>query len=198
MILADARIDETQTFLRPLTAESIGEISRTFEVMQERARATLASELAGAQIVFEQQAEMRFRGQKHSTRITIPPGAGENELRKAFQVTYRRRYGHVDTEGPVEFVSLVLIAVARGDRPSLQMLRPAATTSSTPKAATRMVYFAERARRLQTPAYRRSDLPIGFSASGPAIIEEYGSTTVVGPDDSFSIGRLAEIRVRFD
>jgi N-methylhydantoinase A len=44
MILADARIDETQTFLRPLSADSIGEISRTFDVMQERARGTLAKE----------------------------------------------------------------------------------------------------------------------------------------------------------
>ena len=27
--------------------------------------------------------------------------------------------------------------------------------------------------------FHRDDLPIGFSAEGPAIVEEYGSTTVV-------------------
>jgi N-methylhydantoinase A len=197
MILADARIDETQTFLRPLAAESILEIDQMFRSMEDRTRATLAAEINPKQIVFEHQAEMRFRGQKHSTRVTIPTAASETELRDAFHVTYRRRYGHVDTDGPVEFVSLVLTAVARSERPSLQQLRPARTAGDPPVPTTRGVYFAERARRLETPVYRRADLPIGFSSAGPAIIEEYGSTTVIGPDDNFSIGQLAEIRIRF-
>ena len=60
------------------------------------------------------------------------------------------------------------------------------------------MYFAERSRRLETPVYQRYSLPAGFAQPGPAIIEEYGSTTVVGPDDRFEIGRLGEIRIRFD
>ena len=38
-------------------------------------------------------------------------------------------------------------------------------------------------------------LPPGFAAPGPAVIEEYGSTTVVGPGDRFEIGTLGEIRI---
>jgi N-methylhydantoinase A len=97
----------------------------------------------------------------------------------------------------VEFVSLLLTAVARSSKPSLQQLRPATSTGGRPAATTRPVYFAERARRLATPIYRRADLPVGFSSAGPAVIEEYGSTTIVGPDDTLSIGELAEIRIRF-
>jgi N-methylhydantoinase A len=41
--------------------------------------------------------------------------------------------------------------------------------------------------------YDRFALKPGFSAEGPAIIEEYGSTTVVWPGDSFEIGKLSEI-----
>jgi N-methylhydantoinase A len=39
-------------------------------------------------------------------------------------------------------------------------------------------------------------LPVGYTSEGPAIIEEYGSTTVVGPNDTFSIGEFGEIRIR--
>ncbi len=198
MILSDARIDETQTFLRPLAADSIAEIGQMFRAMEERARKTLATELKTAQVMFEHQAEMRFRGQKHSTRVNVPLAAGEQEIRQTFYATYRRRYGHVDTDGPVEFVSLVLTAVARGDKPSLQQLRPATRVRGAPVPTTRPVYFAERARRLETPVYQRAELPVGFSSAGPAIIEEYGSTTVIGPDDSFTIGELAEIRIQFN
>jgi N-methylhydantoinase A/oxoprolinase/acetone carboxylase beta subunit len=35
----------------------------------------------------------------------------------------------------------------------------------------------------------------GFGASGPAVIEEYGSTTVIWPGDRFEIGALHEIRI---
>lgn len=59
----------------------------------------------------------------------------------------------------------------------------------------RRVYFPERGRRVETPVYRRSELPVGFAMKGPAIIEEYGSTTVIGPDDELEIGRLGEIRI---
>jgi N-methylhydantoinase A len=43
--------------------------------------------------------------------------------------------------------------------------------------------------------YKRARLPAGFRAKGPALIEEYGSTTVIGPRDRFFIGELGEIHV---
>ena len=30
---------------------------------------------------------------------------------------------------------------------------------------------------------------------GPAVIEEYGSTTLIGPGDRFEVGRLGELRI---
>jgi N-methylhydantoinase A len=46
-----------------------------------------------------------------------------------------------------------------------------------------------------TPVLTRDRLPVGTKAAGPAIIEEYGSTTVVWPSDRFEIGALGEIRI---
>lgn len=197
MILADARVDETQTFLRPLAAAGIAEMAEVFAALEARITAALAQEMGAADILFERQAEMRFRGQKHSTRVVIGAAAAEAEIRSAFQTTYRRRYGHVDPDGPVEFVSLVLTALARIDRPTPHQLRPKPRAGRSAAPTARMVYFAERGRRIETPVFSRAALAPGFAAAGPAIIEEYGSTTVVGPDDRFAIGELGEIRIRF-
>jgi N-methylhydantoinase A len=198
MILADARVDEAQTLLRPLSADSIREVRALFQEMEERMLIALGKDFDTRQIGFDHQAEMRFRGQKHSTRIAVDGNAGETQIREAFQATYRRRYGHVDPDGPIEFVSLVLTAIARMGRPNLQQLRPATSARGLPQPKPRPVYFSERGRRIDTPVYRRGELPPGFRVSGPAIIEEYGSTTVVGPDDRFAIGELGEIRIRFN
>ena len=43
--------------------------------------------------------------------------------------------------------------------------------------------------------YARDSLAVGFSAAGPAIVEEYGSTTLIGPQDTFEIGALGEVRI---
>ena len=51
------------------------------------------------------------------------------------------------------------------------------------------------ARRLPTPVYSRDELPIGFEADGPVIVEEFGATTVIGPDESMSVGDMGEIVV---
>jgi N-methylhydantoinase A/oxoprolinase/acetone carboxylase beta subunit len=44
--------------------------------------------------------------------------------------------------------------------------------------------------------FDRDALAPGFDAAGPAIIEEYGSTTLVWPGDRFEVGALHEIRIQ--
>ena len=65
-----------------------------------------------------------------------------------------------------------------------------------PTAATqaqRKVYMGERHGILNTPVYRRADLPPGAKFDGPAIIEEPASTTVVLPNDHVEVARTSEL-----
>jgi N-methylhydantoinase A len=48
---------------------------------------------------------------------------------------------------------------------------------------------------LATKVLQRRALPLGFVGEGPAVIEEYGSTTLIGPGDRFEVGRLGELRI---
>jgi N-methylhydantoinase A/oxoprolinase/acetone carboxylase beta subunit len=68
----------------------------------------------------------------------------------------------------------------------------------TPVARHRPVYFGTAHGLVDTQVYRRAELTAGFAAPGPALIEEYGSTTVIGPQDRFSIGQLGEIHIFLD
>ena len=196
MILADARLDETLTFLRPLSAESAAEAGSRFAAMECTAADTLARDVPDAAVVFERQADMRFHGQRQSMRTPIGATTDPARMREIFEATYERRYGHVNRGAPLEFVGLVLTAIGRMERADLAHLFPAPEGEKRP-IDQRPVFFAERGLRLPTPVFRRASLPPGFAQSGPAVIEEYGSTTVIGPDDQFSIGALGEIRVTF-
>ena len=194
MILADARIDEARTFLRDLADETVAEIEEAFIAMEFDMRKKLESELDSPSILFERQADMRFRGQRHTLRTTLGLARDGMAMRRAFETTYERKFGHVEVASPIEFVGLVLTGIGRIERPALEGLRLVATEGAVTALKRRKVYFGG-PERIMTPVLARAQLEIGHKAAGPAIIEEYGSTTVVGPEDRFEIGRLGEIRI---
>ena len=197
MILADARVDEIRTFLMPLTDDSVTPMMESFLAMEQAVQLSMLSDLGVDEILFERQIEMGFAGQKHSLRLPIGTASTETEIRERFEAEYRRRYGHVEQGAPIQFMSLVLTATAPTQRPRLEDFCPASNNDRQAPGAVRTIHFAERKGRVETPVYQRHELGVGFSAPGPAIIEEYGSTTLVGPDDRFEIGELGEIYIRF-
>jgi N-methylhydantoinase A len=197
MILADARVDRTQTFLRPLDTEAATEMKAMFSRMEADMRQSLNADLPAARLSFERRAEIRFRGQRHTLLTPLGEAAGVAEIKDAFEAGYRRRFGRFDEKAPVEFVGLSLTASAVMERPPLSDLCQTGLPGSPPATTRRKVYFADGGWN-ETEVYQRTTLPRGFKAAGPAIIEEFGSSTVIGPGQSFAIGTLGEIRVRLD
>jgi N-methylhydantoinase A len=88
-----------------------------------------------------------------------------------------------------------MVAYADMDKPDLAALAPNRQAGTEVQVRQRQVYFGSARGFVDTKVYRREQLPAGYTANGPALIEEYGSTTVLGPTDRFEIGRLGEIRV---
>ena len=66
---------------------------------------------------------------------------------------------------------------------------------ATSQAQNRQVYYEDAGGWVDTPVHDRATLPVGLASDGPAVIEEYGATTLVGPRDSFRIGSLGEIQI---
>jgi N-methylhydantoinase A len=78
-------------------------------------------------------------------------------------------------------------------RPDIQSLPR--TREAGREQANRPVYFGDAGGMQDTAIYDRNTLESGFKADGPAVIEEYGSTTVVWPGDSFEVGSMGEMRI---
>ena len=136
---------------------------------------------------------MRYRGQRHNIKVPVSGLKDQEAIRAAFERDYKRRYGHADAKAPAEFQALHLSAFARLKQPDVARLPRAATPAET--AQTRRVYIGNAGGWLDAQIYHRDALEPGFSASGPAVIEEYGSTTIIWPGDRFEIGALREIRI---
>ena len=99
-----------------------------------------------------------------------------------------------DAKAPAEFQALHLSAFARLKQPDVARL-PRAAAKPEP-AHKRKVYFGSAGGWVDAEIFHRDALEPGFSAAGPSVIEEYGSTTVVWPGDRFEVGELREIRIQ--
>lgn len=194
MLLADARIDNSKTFVGLLDDAAVTAVGGICQSMEEDARTALKAEFGNNDIFFERYAEMRYRGQRHNIKVPISGQNDVSAIRTAFENDYRRRYGHADATNPAEFQALHLSAFARLKQPDIAHL-PRPRNSDSPPTK-RAVYFGNAGGMIETTILKRSGLAPGYRGAGPAIIEEYGSTTVVWPGDHFEIGPIHEIRIR--
>ena len=195
MLLADAQVDASETFTGLLDEALVGRMDAAFGGMETEAAAALRRDFATDDVFFERKAEMRYRGQRNNIHVPLTGLRSVAEIRQAFERDYERRYGHADSKAPTELQALHLSAFARLRHPDIANLRRKASSAKTPAPQTRQVYFGSAGGTVVTAIYDRDVLEPGFAADGPAVIEEYGSTTLIWPGDRFEIGGMGEIRI---
>jgi N-methylhydantoinase A len=111
----------------------------------------------------------------------------------AFHAAHRKTFGYnYAGEQKVELVNFCVSGFGVIDRPSIPKLDLG--TQVVPKPDSRPVYFNGAFR--ETPIYQRASLPAGFHLDGPAVIEEFGSTTVVFPGQHLSADEHGILIVR--
>jgi N-methylhydantoinase A len=191
MLLADARIDTSKTFVGILDDRSVPAMTEIYRAMESGAADSLEKEFGTGDIFFEHHAEMRYRGQRHNIKVAVSGLKDAEQIRVAFERDYKRRYGHADAKAPAEFQALHLSAFARLKQPEIARLPRAERKAQKP--TTRRIYLG--GRWVESKIYQRDALEPGFSEIGPIVVEEYGSTTVIWPCDRFEIGELHEIRI---
>ena len=195
MLFADARADETRSLLLDLTPAGGIALQQEARSMTEAAKRALDRDFEGASQTFEIVAEMRFKGQRHSVRTPFSLTTDVESLRGRFLELYRRHYGHVRDSVPIEIIGLRITGLATTPKPPISQLYQILGEGEPRPQAMRSVYSLSAQKRMPTPIFAREMLPVGFKHAGPMIIEEFGSTSVVGPDDSVEVGSLGEITI---
>lgn len=116
----------------------------------------------------ERFADVRYRGQSYE--LTIPwTGAKTSQ---AFHKEHLKTYGYSDPSRAIEVVTIRLRATTAVRKPKLKETGNVASG----KPELRRVFVDGRWRKI--PAYRREQIPAA-PVSGPALVLDYGSTTLV-------------------
>jgi N-methylhydantoinase A len=195
MLLADPRLDTARTYVVPLNADNLPKALAIYAELEQQGGAALRREFGEGEITFEREAEIRYRGQQHSLKIALPAGGDAAALREKFDREYERRYGHANPAAEAQLVVLHSLATLHMARPELARLADRDRHAKTTEPRKRPIFFLDEDRFLDATVLDRYALPIGFSGRGPALIEEYGSSTLIGPRDTFTVGKLKEIDI---
>jgi N-methylhydantoinase A len=195
MLLADPRLDTAQTVVVQLNPENLAKVTALYGELEAQGREALQREFGEGTVSIEREAEMRYKGQRHSIKIAIRPEDDTVALRERFDREYLRRYGHTNP-ADVELVVLHSLATLHMRRPELkQLAQSSAGRQKRAELEVRPIFFLEEDRFIPTQVYDRAALGATFAGKGPALIVEYGSSTLVGPRDTFAIGKLGEIEI---
>ena len=158
MLMADA--------VRDYAAGALGrsDLEKQFTILERRAR----RESPSAEI--ERTADLRYRGQSYELNVLWP---GERAATRAFHREHARVYGYATPEREIEVVTIRARARQRLAKPKL-MRGP----YRKGPAETRRVWVEGAWRKI--PALARAQVS-PRRAAGPALILDYGSTTLVPP-----------------
>jgi N-methylhydantoinase A len=199
MLVADLRRDFVKTWFTPLAEASFATMEETYADMERRGREAVRRSGTGvAGVAVQRAADMRYVGQEHAVTVELPLELFQAEdrdgIKPRFDAVHERRYGYSAPGEKAEIVSLRGAVTGLMRKPAFE---PIAVGAAEPQAAaihgTRAVYFAEAGRRVDTPAYDRGLLLANNRIAGPALIDEYASTTVVHPGDVVTVDAFGDL-----
>jgi N-methylhydantoinase A len=183
LLAVDWRTDHIVTKVTHEDSIDVTTVADIYQNLERDAVATLERDgIARGRIRLAREADVRYAGQSMEVRVPAPAGevdaafiAGTVE---AFHGAHLKAFGYnYAGRQKVEIVNFCVSGFGMIERPAIPKLGVA--TGAQPRCGNRPVYFGGSFR--DTPIYDRSTLPAGFRLDGPAVVEEFGSTTVVFP-----------------
>jgi N-methylhydantoinase A len=192
MLFSDLRYDFVRTAPARLDEAPFDRIEKVYRELEEEGRQAIANASVKPQkVTIKRAADMRYVGQEHAVTVDLPLSVFAKEdrrtIKRLFDAMHALRYGTSAPEESAEIVSLrtTMTGVMRKP-PQAKIKRGQGAPPAAARTGSRPVHFVSNGFQ---PAltYRRAALLAGNRITGPALIEEHASTTVLMPGDTCEV-----------
>ena len=196
MLMADLRQDYVRTYYKALDRADFRELKSIVDELESVAKKRLVDEKVGeSRTVFRHFIEARYAGQDFSLPVPVRPdlfdGTYADFIRSAFNEIHQRQFGYYDVGQSLELVNIRLAAIA--SREHQDLAQPPVTSGTAALVGSRPVFVETADRPVACPVYEREFLQPGAHVDGPAIIQEYASTTLMFPGDAGEVAATGEL-----
>jgi len=180
ILLADTMREYSRTVMAPIGTP----LDDVFEEMEALGAEDFNAE--GLEGLSYRSADLRYKGEGFELNVPFGP-----EMAAQFHLLHRRRYGFASESRPLQIVTVRvrMVAPAEAFEQERQPLREGDGIQAM--MGQRSVYFEEKFQT--TRIYDRDLLLPGDTFSGPAIISEYSSATILPPGDVLRVDDLSNL-----
>lgn len=201
MLMIDLRRDYIQTKKLAVQVETKAALQQAFEQLIDKARHDyLQDGFSQDKIRLELYLDARYDGQEHTVKIPVPTLELEctefvSQLGAQFHQCHQQEYTFNLPDSMIEIVNLHLVAFGVLDKARLEpVARSQSSCADSACIGLRQVDYDDLGIH-QARIFQRDLLQHGMRFTGPAIIEEATTTTVVLPGNSVEIDAYGGIHI---
>jgi N-methylhydantoinase A len=193
-LLVDIQHDFSESFMASAADTKPADIETAFGRLEAMASERLTHEGVDAiDIVLQRNVEMMYQGQWRSLAVPAPADVTDiNALIDGFHTEHKREFNYRRDDAPVSIFRVALTATGMVPKAELQTHEVKKNTPTTDK--TREVWFG--GKPFTAMVFERNDLTAGATFDGPAIVEQFDSTTVIPPATTAEVDRYMNIIIR--
>ena len=196
MVVAPVSYDTVRTNRVRVAAADFGSLDTLFAAMASECQERMPDSVDPEALSYERSADMRYVGQGYNVAIPLPDAlladATADDVRGWFDETYRKLYGRTYDDLELEFINLRLTATASmGD---ISLVAETGDGTADP-IGWRQAYCPVAGGFLDHAVYERGHLSPGFECSGPVIVQENESTTIIGSDGQLKVDAYGSLLV---
>ena len=201
LLMTDVKTDFMRTLITAIDASTAPTVDAVFDELAGRAQDWFVEEEvdeSGREL--HRRMDLRYRGQNFELAVEVPEGHsfvgdGIGAVIELFHEAHERVYGYRSEDAAVEVVTFRL--EASGSAAHVDVRRDDTSPSDPAKAVveTRSTCFDPAEGYVDTPVYDRSLLSPGDVFSGPAIVEQMDTTTVLLPFDACRVDEYRNLVV---
>ena len=197
LLTADFRHDYVRTVLWKTAQIGSRDLHRVLKELKEEAVAQMRGEnVDPSTLIYLPSADLRYQGQGYSLEVRfsleeIQTGNALQTLEKRFHRLHRSFYGYSTEVAATEIVNVRQIVISKLPSPRFHQEVQASKDSSEALKGTRSVFFEDRFRDFNL--YERDRLLYGNELTGPAIVEQRDSTTLVLPGQKATVDAFGNL-----
>jgi len=192
-LLVDIQHDFSDSYMKRAVETDAADLEAAFQRIEADARAQLEREgVEPENMVLSRTAEMMYQGQWRSLEVSVAGTITSiDELVEAFHTQHEREYNYARKEADVSLFRVAVKAV--GLVPKAELQSHEATAYTPEPVSRRSVWFDGIGH--DTAIYERETLKAGARIDGPAIVEQFDSTTVIPPAMHAEVDAYMNIRI---
>jgi N-methylhydantoinase A len=171
LLLAPPRYEASRTVM----ADAGADLGDAWAELETEAREELAGQGVAEQITLSRVADARYAGQSHELRIDVETGADVAEL---LHRAHREAYGYAMAGEPVRVVTLRVVAQGEPILPA-----PPSEWDQGEPVPQRSREIGGAGETVRARVVSRAGLAAGDEVTGPALVEQSDTTTLLAPDE---------------